>query len=220
MVLLTGNPITVVELDVNTLQPIGKEVSCIISDITTRGWEALKGEGKKPYIEGSWMNEHDGTFYLQYAAPGTEVNDYGDGVFTSKDPMGPFTYAPYTPFSFKPTGFIASAGHGSTFKDLTDQYWHIATMRIGVHDWFERRVGLFPAGFTADGQLVCNTYLGDYPLYTPGVSREKFGISPLWMLLSYHKPAEASSTLEEFPVKNAFDENVRDWWSAQTGDKG
>jgi xylan 1,4-beta-xylosidase len=215
-----NHPTTGVELDVNTLQPIGKPADLIVGDPANRGWEALKGPGKKPFIEGSWMTEHDGTFYLQYAAPGTEVNDYGDGVFTSKDPLGPFTYAPYTPFSFKPTGFIASAGHSSTFQDLSGNYWHVSTMRIGIHDWFERRVGLFPAGFTPDGQLYCNTYLGDYPQYPPGVSVDPQHPTPGWMLLSYNKAAEASSTLDGFPVKNAFDESVRDWWSATSGDKG
>ncbi|MGA9705815.1 family 43 glycosylhydrolase, partial [Pseudomonas sp.] len=72
-----NSPTTAVELDINTLQPIGKPVNCVVGDPANRGWEALKGPGKKPYIEGSWVNEHDGTFYLQYAAPGTEVNDYG-----------------------------------------------------------------------------------------------------------------------------------------------
>lgn len=209
-----------VELDVHTLEPIGKRVWGAVPDPAHRGWETLLGIGKDPWIEGSWMTEHDGTFYLQYAAPGTEVDYYGDGVYTSNDPLGPFTYAPYSPFSFKPTGFIRGAGHSSTFKDLSGNYWHISTMTISVRERWERRLGLFPAGFTPDGQLFCNTYLGDYPLYPPSVSRDKFGISPLWMLLSYHKPAEASSTLDpQHPVEDAFDENIHDWWSAATGDK-
>jgi hypothetical protein len=40
------------------------------------------------------------------------------------------------------------------------------------------------------------------------------------MLLSYAKPAAASSTLDGFPVKNAFDEDVRTWWSAVSGESG
>lgn len=212
-------PITGVEVDVHTLQQIGKPVPCIASDTANRGWEALK---KKPYIEGSWMTEHDGTFYLQYAAPGTELDAYGDGVFTSKDPLGPFTYAPYSPFSFKPTGFIRGAGHSSTFQDLSGNYWHISSMVIGVRALFERRLGLFPAGFTSDGQLYCNTYLGDYPQYAPGTKVDPAHPTPGWMLLSYRKQAEASSTLDpvKYPVENAFDENIHHWWSAQTGDKG
>jgi len=214
------NPTTGVELDVHTLQPIGKPVDCVVSDTATRGWETLKGSGKRPYIEGSWMTEHDGMFYLQYAAPGTEVDDYGDGVFTARDPLGPFTFAPYSPFSFKPTGFARGAGHSSTFKDLSGNYWHVSTMPISVRNIFERRLGLFPAGFTSDGQLYCNTYLGDYPQYPPGTKIDPQHPTPGWMLLSYRKTAEASSTLDGHPVEYAFDENIHQWWSAKTGDKG
>ena len=41
-----------------------------------------------------------------------------------------------------------------------------------------------------------------------------------WMLLSYNKKATASSTSDDYPVENAFDENVKTWWSAKTGNKG
>lgn len=34
----------------------------------------------KPYIEGAWMDKHEGKYYLQYAAPGTQYNTYSDGV--------------------------------------------------------------------------------------------------------------------------------------------
>ena len=40
------------------------------------------------------------------------------------------------------------------------------------------------------------------------------------MLLSYNKKARASSSMETFPVENAFDEEIRTWWSASTGNKG
>ncbi|HEX4140042.1 MAG TPA: discoidin domain-containing protein [Candidatus Methylacidiphilales bacterium] len=214
-------PITGVELDTKTLQAIGAPVPCIAADTATRGWETLKGVGKKPWIEGSWMTEHDGTFYLQYAAPGTEVDDYGDGVFTAPAPLGPFTYAPYSPFSFKPTGFIRGAGHGSTFQDLAGNYWHIASGVVGIRDVFERRLQLFPAGFTPDGELYSDAYLGDYPHYAPGPGYDPAHPMPDWMLLSCHKQAKASSTLDDaHAVDKAFDENIHDFWSAKTGDKG
>lgn len=40
-------------------------------------------------------------------------------------------------------------------------------MRISVHHEFERRVGLCPAGFDADGVLFCNQNFGDYPTIVP-----------------------------------------------------
>ena len=45
----------------------------------------------KPYIEGAWMDKHEGRYYLQYAFAGTQYNTYGDGVYVSDKPLGPFT---------------------------------------------------------------------------------------------------------------------------------
>jgi xylan 1,4-beta-xylosidase len=50
----------------------------------TRGWEVPGDRNDDPkadsWVEGSWMNKHDGTYYLQYAAPGTQFKTYGDGM--------------------------------------------------------------------------------------------------------------------------------------------
>ena len=42
---------------------------------------------------------------------------------------------------------------------------------------------------------------------------------PEWMLLSYKKEVETSSTLEGYPAANAVNEDIRTWWSAKTADK-
>jgi hypothetical protein len=49
---------------------------------------------------------------------------------------------------------------------------------------------------------------------------EKEGLFRGWMLLSYKKKATASSSLENYPAINAFDEEIRTWWSANTGNAG
>jgi hypothetical protein len=185
----------------------------------TRGWEVQGEFNERPqadtWIEGSWMNKHAGKYYLQYAAPGTNVKTYADGVLVSDKPMGPFTYAPYSPFSLKSTGFVCGAGHSSTFAGLDGRYWHIATMALAVRHKFERRLGLFPAYFTKDGELVTDTYLGDYPHFVDG-DRGLTG----WMLLSRKKPTTASSTLAGHEPEKAVDEEIRSWWSAKSGDPG
>ena len=188
-------------------------------DPQERGWEVPGDHNelgqKNSWIEGSWMNKHDGKYYLQYAAPGTQFQSYGDGVLTSSNPLGPFVYESYSPFSFKPTGFITGAGHSSTFAALDGRFWHVATMRVSVREDFERRVGLFPTWFAADGTLVTDTYLGDYPHYVSG-DRGLVG----WMLLSRKKKVSASSSSPEHEPEKAVDEDVRTWWSAATGDPG
>lgn len=205
------------ELDRHTFQPIRKADVPASRDKAARGWEVVGDNNEidsaESFVEGSWMTKYNGTYYLQYASPGTEYKSYADGVLTSKNPLGPFTYAPYSPFSFKPTGFAAGAGHGSTFQGTDGQWWHMATMTISKRFKFERRLGLFPATFSEKGELTADTYLGDYPRYLGG-KRELTG----WMLLSRRKPVTVSSALADFPAENAADEDIRTWWSARTGD--
>ena len=174
----------------------------------------------KPYIEGAFMTKHDGTYYLQYACPGTQYNTYADGVYTSKSPLGPFTLQASNPFSAKPGGFMTGAGHGSTIADKYGNYWHASTMRISVNHDFERRVGLFPAGFDADGVLYCNQNFADYPHEIPAGKFDAASQQPKWMLLSYHKTVTASSTAEGSDPVNAVDEDCRRWWSAGSDQPG
>ncbi|MFX7060034.1 hypothetical protein ABTI24_18550, partial [Acinetobacter baumannii] len=81
--------------------------------------------------------------------------------------LGPFTYQAHNPFSWKPTGFICGAGHGSTFPDKFGNIWHVGSMVISVKDTFERRLGLFPAAVDDDGVLYTDTAFGDYPHRVP-----------------------------------------------------
>lgn len=174
----------------------------------------------KPYIEGAFMTKHNGTYYLQYACPGTQYNTYADGVYTSKSPLGPFTLQASNPFSAKPGGFMTGAGHGSTIADKYGNYWHASTMRISVNHDFERRVGLFPAGFDKDGVLYCNQNFADYPHEIPAGKFDAANQQPKWMLLSYRKTVTASSTAEGSDPVNAVDEDCRRWWSAGSDQPG
>ena len=174
----------------------------------------------KPYIEGAYMTKHNGTYYLQYACPGTQYNTYADGVYTSDSPLGPFTLQASNPFSAVPGGFMTGAGHGSTIADRYGNYWHAATMRISVNHDFERRVGLFPAGFDKDGVLFCNQNFADYPHRMPDGPIDAACWQPEWMLLSYRKPATASSTAAGSDPALAVNETCRDWWSAGSAAPG
>lgn len=185
------------------------------------GWERF-GENNaaadpKGYIEGAWMTKHNKKYYLQYGAPGTEFNVYGDGVYIGDSPTGPFKYAPNNPFSFKPGGFITGMGHGSTVKGPGDQFWHFSTMALGVNIGWERRIGMMATFFDKDGLMFTDNYFGDYPHYAPNAYRKMGGFVG-WMLLSYKKPVRASSSLKSFPVENLTDENIKTFWVAQNND--
>ncbi|MEP6950172.1 MAG: family 43 glycosylhydrolase [Ginsengibacter sp.] len=190
-------------------------------DSKKHGWERF-GENHSDtvlggYIEGAWMTRHDNKYYLQYAAPGTEFNVYGDGAYTSDSPLGPFTYMPNNPFSYKPGGFINGAGHGSTVVGPNGVYWHFASMAVSINVNWERRLCMYPTWFDDEGLMHSDTRFGDYPHYAPAIPGRQGEFSG-WMLLSYKKPVKASSTLQNFDVKNVVDENVKTFWVAEKND--
>lgn len=100
-----GKPIYAQELDRKTLEPLGEKKEVVFCNEQEHGWERciypdaeerknsfgmellyflmkLSGHGGKnvPFIEGAFMNKWNGRYYLQYAAPATEIATYGDGV--------------------------------------------------------------------------------------------------------------------------------------------
>ena len=217
-------PIRVVELN-KKMEPITEPKIVITHNPVENGWEnpgELNEKAKNGYNEGSWMTKFNNKYYLQYASPGTEFKTYADGVYKSDSPTGPFNYEPSSPFSYKPGGFIAGAGHSSTFQDKYGNYWHVSSMSISIRHMFERRLGLFPASFDKDGVLRTFTAFGDYPTIMPDrkIDFEKEDLFRGWMLLSFNKKITSSSSLENYPAGNASDENIRTWWSANTGNEG
>ncbi|MFH5877243.1 family 43 glycosylhydrolase [Arthrobacter sp. NA-172] len=229
-------PLYGVEVD-DSFKQLGEPLPLISSDTDAHGWEQMGEDyirkvpqteqeklvaqftGTTPYIEGAWMTKREGTYYLQYAAPATELNTYADGYYTANCPLGPFTYSENSPFSSKPGGFITGAGHGSTFQDRHGNWWHAATMRISVNDVFERRIGLFPAGFDEDGVLFCNQNFADYPYEVPDGPFDPW-TPPQWMLLSYKARATATSSKPGHAPTQAVNENIRTWWAAAGRDPG
>ena len=194
------------------------------------GWERFgqdhngllaNGQPTRPYVEGAWVTKHNGKYYLQYGAPGTEFNVYGNGTYVSDKPLGPFVYADYNPIAYKPGGFVEGAGHGSTFQDEHGNYWNTGTPWIGYNWTFERRINMFPTKFEADGQMWATSRFQDFPQYMP--TRKVDDINSLftgWMLLSYRKAATASSTLGEFSTDRVTDEDPRTFWVAQQNRAG
>lgn len=224
-------PIYGIELDRQTMEPLGEKVELIFSNTQNHGFER-KGTnhhyepktekeklmaqyiGTDPFIEGAWVNKFNGKYYLQYAAPATQDHIYGDGVYISDHPLGPYNYMNNNPFSYKPGGFIPGAGHGSTMQDIYGNWWHASTMVISVNHNFERRVGIFPAGFDDDGDLFCNTSYGDWPIeITESMDPWQ---EPSVFLLSYNKTITATSYWNGNKPQNANDEDVKTWWTAKT----
>src|SRR5688572_21739807 len=195
-------PLYGIELDRKTFKPIGVRTPMYLLQDWRYGWqrfgEHMDNTFLDPFIEGAWMTKHNGKYYFQYGAPGTEFSGYSDGVIVGETPLGPFM-PQSMPFSYKPGGFARGAGHGATFQDNWKNWWHVSTVAISVKNNFERRIGLWPAGFDKDDVMYANTVFGDYPHYLPtGTSDHLRSRFTGWMLLNYNKPVMVSSTLGGF----------------------
>ena len=222
-------PVYGVELNRKTFEPIGTRKEMYMLEDWRYGWqrfgELMDNTFLDPFIEGAWMTKHNGKYYLQYGAPGTEFSGYADGVAVSDNPLGGFTNQS-DPLSMKIGGFSRGAGHGSTFLDKWNNYWHISTSIVCVKNTFERRIGIWPSGFDKDDIMWCNTAFGDYPQFLPAVqkSHSKQDLSqnsgPGWMLLNYKKPVLVSSTLGGFNANNVNDESIKTYWCAATANSG
>ena len=247
-------PVYGVELDRKTFKPKGTRTPMYILQDWRYGWqrfgEHMDNTFLDPFIEGAWMTKHNGKYYFQYGAPGTEMSGYADGVVVSDGPLfeGRQVIPQSDPYSSKMGGFSRGAGHGATFTDNFNNYWHISTSIICVKNTWERRMGIWPAGFDKDDVMWCNTAFGDYPLYLPASPNPSKGgalkdpktqeslsatsdsknpplggrgvFRPEWYLLNYKKPVTVSSTLASFFSNNAVDESIKTYWSAKTADKG
>lgn len=193
------------------------------------------------FIEGAWMTKHNGKYYMQYGAPGTEFKGYANGVHVGDNPLGPFVYQKHNPVSYKPGGFVVGAGHGNTFADKFGNYWNTGTCKISIKDRFERRINMFPAGFDKEGIMYSITAYGDFPIKLPAKKRDhRTGASTGWMLLSYKKPVIVSSfedcanvethrvdnggkkVIEKicYDAQNITDEDIQTYWSARTSQAG
>lgn len=224
-------PMYGIELDRKTMKPIGTRKEMYLLESWRFGWqrfgEHMDNTFLDPFIEGSHMTKYKNKYYLQYGAPGTEFSGYADGLLEGTGPLGPFEAAS-DPLSIKLGGFVRGAGHGATFQDNYKNYWHVSTTVLSVKNTFERRLGIWPAGFDADDVMWCNTTFGDYPHFIPGTgfsgssygTNGKSGYFTGWMLLNYNKPVQVSSTFGSYLPNQAVDELAKTYWSAASGNKG
>ncbi len=223
-------PMYGVELNRKNMQPIGTRKEMYFLEPWRFGWqrfgEHMDNTFLDPFIEGSHLTKYNSKYYLQYGAPGTEFSGYADGLLVADNPLGPYE-AVSDPLSMKLGGYVRGAGHGATFKDNDNNWWHVATTVVSVKNTFERRIAMWPTGFDKDGTMWCNTAFGDYPHFIPSsVNKSKeHQYSPSkyftgWMLLNYNKPVQVSSTLGGYVANNAVDELTKTYWSAASGNAG
>ena len=118
------------------------------------------------WIEGPWLQKHNGTYYLEYSASGTQWKTYAEGYYSAKKPMGPFKYAPNNPLLRKTEGLVTGTGHGSIVEGPDKHLWQFYTIVLSNPPG-GRRIGMDPVAFGKDGNM--SVRVTDTPQWAPGV---------------------------------------------------
>jgi xylan 1,4-beta-xylosidase len=165
--------IYVVALDPDNLSRFASEPVHLFGFDASHVWERYGDANEYPdvsWIEGPWMMKHDGTYYLQYSASGTQWLTYAAGVYTSKSPTGPFVYAPVNPILRKTSGVVTGPAHGCIVEGPGGGLWQFYTIVL-ANPPGGRRLGMDPVGFDGKGNLFVKGP-SETPQWAPGVAPE------------------------------------------------
>jgi arabinan endo-1,5-alpha-L-arabinosidase len=109
-----GVPIHVQQLSDDGLSLVGERTNVL----------APRGDGYESLVEGAWLLEHDGSYYLMYSGDACcgDGAHYAVMVARSSSPTGPFERDPDNPILAANDDFIAP-GHNATIRDAAGQDW-------------------------------------------------------------------------------------------------
>ncbi|HEX5399997.1 MAG TPA: family 43 glycosylhydrolase [Verrucomicrobiae bacterium] len=161
--------IYVVPLDPNDLTRFAGPPIHLFGFNSAHVWERYGEMNEYPdvaWIEGPWLQKHNGTYYLEYSASGTQWKTYAEGYYTAKSPTGPFTYAPNNPLLRRTQGLVTGTGHGSIVEGPDGNLWQFYTIVLDNPPG-GRRIGMDPIAFDKDGNMSCR--ITDTPQWAPGV---------------------------------------------------
>jgi hypothetical protein len=187
-------------------------------------WERAGNANERSYytyIEGPWVFERNGTYYLEYSASGTEWLTYSTGVYTAKSPLGPFTSMAGNPLLRQTHGVNTGPGHGSAVLGPDGNWWQFYLTVLTAPPG-GRRIGMDPIGFDSNGRMfVRDGVPSETPQWAPGVVKDPArgndsGSIPVTfgktrgMLMSSERPGrDAGYALDNFNGT---------WWSPAEGD--
>jgi xylan 1,4-beta-xylosidase len=212
-----------VELDPTDLRKLLGTPKHFFRFETTHIWERYGNwneYSQQSWIEGPWMTKHNGIYDLQYAAPGTDWKTYAVGVYTSKNPLGPFTYYEGSPILYHRGGLINGCAHHSVVEGPGGNLWAIYTLLY--RNWnrmFERRIGMDPVGFDEQGNMFIKGP-SETPQWAPGIKVKPWennasGSYPLSEDKNYTVSSEAPGRNSPYAVDN----NNRTWWAPAKDDE-
>ncbi|QOY86472.1 family 43 glycosylhydrolase [Paludibaculum fermentans] len=176
------------------------------------------------WIEGPWVFKRNGIYYLEYSASGTQWMSYASGVYTSRSPLGPFTYSPRNPLLRKTTGIVTGPGHGCVVKGPDGNWWVFYTI-VMSNPPGGRRLGMDPVGFDAQGNMYVRA-VTETPQWAPGVVANPVrdgdsGSIPLTVnkMRAMNQHGSASSQRPGRDAAYAVDGTNGAWWEPAEEDK-
>jgi xylan 1,4-beta-xylosidase len=209
-----------VELDADDpTRVVGKPARVIAFEPDKFPWQRLGDWNEQPargWVEGAWMLKRNGTYYLTYAAAGTENRTYAMGCAVGKSPLGPFVPQKHNPVLRTTTGLITGTAHGCVVEGPHESLWAFYTVQAGVVHGFERRLGMDPAYIGEDGELHVNA-ASSLPQRLPTAAR---GAEPTgWLPLNAGPRTVGSSDAPNLSGRMAVDDDLRTWWQPAADDK-
>jgi xylan 1,4-beta-xylosidase len=210
--------IFIVPLDPNDLTRFEGPVKHLFGFYKDHTWERY-GEMNEysdvAWIEGPWLQKHNGIYYLQYSASGTQWKTYAEGYYTSKSPMGPFSYAPNNPLLRKTDGLVTGTAHGSIVDGPDGNLWQFYTIVLSNPPG-GRRIGMDRIVFDKDGNMSVN--ITETPQWAPKTINDPSKGNSESVPVTINK-VRAMNALSKFsseqPGRNAayaVDNSSGTWW--------
>lgn len=199
-----------VELDAKApTVPKGEPKELIPFEPNTFPWESTGNHNQirsVGWMEGGWMVKHNGRYLLTYSSGGTQYRTYAMGCYVSDSPLGPFRPQARNPIFRNTGGIITGTGHGCIVRGPGDRLWTFYTVLSAVVHGFERRLGMDPAAFDADGNLYVPAATS-----TPQPISTSTNATP-WLPLNDGEPTLGSSSAPNTTGRLAADNSMMTWW--------
>jgi xylan 1,4-beta-xylosidase len=175
------------------------------------------------WIEGPWAIKHNGTYYVQHSAGGTQWITYATGVYTAKSPLGPFVQAPVNPLLRNVHGLVTGPGHGCVIKGPDGNWWQFYTI-VTANPPGGRRIGMDPVSFDRNGNMVARGPT-ETPQWGPGAVADAYrdgnsGSIPLSVNKARVNNSHSAISSERSGHEAAYavDNSNGTWWEPEQGD--
>ncbi len=216
--------IFVVPLDPNDISRFAGTVKHLFGFNSKHVWERY-GEMNEytdvAWIEGPWLQKHNGIYYLEYSASGTQWKTYAEGYYTAKSPMGPFIYASNNPLLRRTDGIVTGPGHGCIVEGPDVKLWQFYTIVLSNPPG-GRRIGMDRIIFDKDGNM--SVKVTDTPQWAPGAVKDpakgNSGSIPLTIdkVRAMNALSSFSSEAPGHFAAYAVDNSSGTWWEPSPAD--